>query len=421
MPDLTPIHHVKIPVSDVRASSEWYLRVLGLEVAIEFTEDGELRGVALKAPDGTTQIAFRYDPTRAAALAGFDLVALGVPTRDGVHAWVDHLAAIDTEARRPRHRPPRRHRPRRSPRPRRHRNPSLRHLTDHRPTRRIPMRHTDSGGDSEPLVLIHAAVFADWFVPFEREPAVAGRRRPAPDPRHPHRVLELRTRRAAVGGRPCRRVRGSVAPPRDRAGPGARSLLRLRGRAAAGARPPGAGRRARPGRAAADRPAPAAAGPGDGRRCDRPCPGRGDGRCRPGRPAYRLRHLPDGGVRSGVPIRDRVRPRPSRPGTRRTQLRLLLRRRGARARRVALRRGAGAPHRAAGSISSPAARAHPSPTASSTTSPRCSPTPAPPSFPAKTTCSPSAPPPPSPPSSPPRPPPSDRSDHVARVPSTQTW
>lgn len=39
------------------------------------------------------------------------------------------------------------------------------------------MRHTDSGGDGEPLVLIHAAVFADWFVPFEREPAVAGLRR----------------------------------------------------------------------------------------------------------------------------------------------------------------------------------------------------------------------------------------------------
>ena len=97
MPDLAPIHHVKIPVSDVRASSEWYLRVLGLEVAIEFTEDGELRGVALKTPDGTTQIALRHDPERAAALSGFDLVALGVPTRDGVHAWVDHLAAIDQQ------------------------------------------------------------------------------------------------------------------------------------------------------------------------------------------------------------------------------------------------------------------------------------------------------------------------------------
>lgn len=97
MPDLGPIHHVKIPVSDVGASTEWYLRVLGLEVAIEFIEDGELRGVALMAPDGTTSIALRHDPDRAEALYGFDLVALGVPTRDGVHAWADHLAAIDQQ------------------------------------------------------------------------------------------------------------------------------------------------------------------------------------------------------------------------------------------------------------------------------------------------------------------------------------
>jgi pimeloyl-ACP methyl ester carboxylesterase len=34
------------------------------------------------------------------------------------------------------------------------------------------MRHHDSGGGGEPLVLIHAAGFADWFVPLEREPAV---------------------------------------------------------------------------------------------------------------------------------------------------------------------------------------------------------------------------------------------------------
>lgn len=97
MPDLAPIHHLKIPVSDVRASAEWYRRVLGLELVIEFTEDGELRGVALAAPGVTTGIALRHDPARAAALAGFDLVALGVPTRDGVHAWADHLAALGQE------------------------------------------------------------------------------------------------------------------------------------------------------------------------------------------------------------------------------------------------------------------------------------------------------------------------------------
>jgi catechol 2,3-dioxygenase-like lactoylglutathione lyase family enzyme len=97
MPDLAPIHHVKIPVSDVRASTQWYQRVLGLEVAIEFTEDDELRGVALEAGDGTARIALRHDPERAAALSGFDLVALGVPTRGDVHAWADHLAGIDQQ------------------------------------------------------------------------------------------------------------------------------------------------------------------------------------------------------------------------------------------------------------------------------------------------------------------------------------
>jgi catechol 2,3-dioxygenase-like lactoylglutathione lyase family enzyme len=94
MLDLAAIHHVKIPVSDLRASTEWYLRVLGLKVAIEFNEDGELRGVALEASDGTTSIALRHDPERAAALSGFDPVALGVPTRDGVRAWADHFDHI---------------------------------------------------------------------------------------------------------------------------------------------------------------------------------------------------------------------------------------------------------------------------------------------------------------------------------------
>ncbi|MBH0780807.1 VOC family protein [Nocardia bovistercoris] len=94
MPDLAPIHHVKIPVSDVRAGADWYRRVLGLTVAIEFIEEGELRGVALENPGGTISIALRHDPERAAALSGFDLVALGVATRDGVHAWAEHFAAL---------------------------------------------------------------------------------------------------------------------------------------------------------------------------------------------------------------------------------------------------------------------------------------------------------------------------------------
>jgi catechol 2,3-dioxygenase-like lactoylglutathione lyase family enzyme len=94
VPDLAATHHVKLPVSDLRASSQWYRRVLLLEVEIEFMEEGELRGVALMDPTGTARIALRLDAERAAALSGFDLVALGVPTRDGVGAWVEHLDAL---------------------------------------------------------------------------------------------------------------------------------------------------------------------------------------------------------------------------------------------------------------------------------------------------------------------------------------
>jgi catechol 2,3-dioxygenase-like lactoylglutathione lyase family enzyme len=84
---LSGFHHVKLPVSDVPTSRDWYVRVLGLEVDIEFVDDGVVAGVALVDPDRTLSIALRHDPARAAALAGFDALALGVPTRDGVAAW----------------------------------------------------------------------------------------------------------------------------------------------------------------------------------------------------------------------------------------------------------------------------------------------------------------------------------------------
>jgi pimeloyl-ACP methyl ester carboxylesterase len=38
------------------------------------------------------------------------------------------------------------------------------------------IEYTDSGGDGEPLLLIHAGVLADWFLPLTVEPALAGHR-----------------------------------------------------------------------------------------------------------------------------------------------------------------------------------------------------------------------------------------------------
>jgi catechol 2,3-dioxygenase-like lactoylglutathione lyase family enzyme len=89
---ISGIHHAKLPVSDVSRSRAWYERVLGFESVIDFVEDGELRGVALRREGCPGQIALRQDPARARALSGFDAVALLVPTRDDVRQWE---AALD--------------------------------------------------------------------------------------------------------------------------------------------------------------------------------------------------------------------------------------------------------------------------------------------------------------------------------------
>lgn len=95
MSGLGGFHHVKLPVSDVARSRDWYVRVLGLQVVIEFVEDGVLMGVALVDAGESLSIALRHDPVRAAALSGFDAMALLVPTRDDVKHWAARLDDLD--------------------------------------------------------------------------------------------------------------------------------------------------------------------------------------------------------------------------------------------------------------------------------------------------------------------------------------
>jgi catechol 2,3-dioxygenase-like lactoylglutathione lyase family enzyme len=91
MPGLNGFHHVKLPVSDVARSREWYERVLGFRVEIEFVEDGTLMGVALDHPAGGPRLALRHDPDRAKAMSGFDAAAIGVPAREDVTEWRQRL------------------------------------------------------------------------------------------------------------------------------------------------------------------------------------------------------------------------------------------------------------------------------------------------------------------------------------------
>jgi catechol 2,3-dioxygenase-like lactoylglutathione lyase family enzyme len=92
--DVAGIHHVKLPVADVMRSRDWYQRAFGLVVEREFHEGVRLAGVSLIHPASPLRIALREDPTRAAALAGFDAVALTVATPADLQALLHKLDVL---------------------------------------------------------------------------------------------------------------------------------------------------------------------------------------------------------------------------------------------------------------------------------------------------------------------------------------
>ena len=89
-PVLAGIHHLKLPVTDLARSLEWYRSRLGYQVQVEFIEQGTLMGYALAHPAGGPYLSLRLDPDRARAAAGFDYFAIGVSDK----------AAMDLLARR---------------------------------------------------------------------------------------------------------------------------------------------------------------------------------------------------------------------------------------------------------------------------------------------------------------------------------
>jgi catechol 2,3-dioxygenase-like lactoylglutathione lyase family enzyme len=93
MPALAGVHHLKLPVSDLRRSQHWYESRLGYRLAEEFHEGGDLAGIGMKHPNGGPSLAFRLDPDRARRAAGFDYFAIGVPDEDSIKA----LATRPTE------------------------------------------------------------------------------------------------------------------------------------------------------------------------------------------------------------------------------------------------------------------------------------------------------------------------------------
>lgn len=98
-PSIIGIHHVKFPVSNLQRSRDWYERVLGLRVLVDFPdEDGVVRGVGGLLPgQPPVALALREHPAAAAGAAGFDPVSFAVTDRNATVAWAEHLDHLGVE------------------------------------------------------------------------------------------------------------------------------------------------------------------------------------------------------------------------------------------------------------------------------------------------------------------------------------
>src|SRR5262249_56694653 len=94
IPALAGVHHLKLPVTDLARSRDWYQTRLGYQVVAEFVEQGQLMGYAMTHSNGGPALALRLDPDRARAAAGFDYFAIGVPDKDAIGPLADRLTAL---------------------------------------------------------------------------------------------------------------------------------------------------------------------------------------------------------------------------------------------------------------------------------------------------------------------------------------
>jgi quinol monooxygenase YgiN/catechol 2,3-dioxygenase-like lactoylglutathione lyase family enzyme len=91
------IHHIKLPVSDLERSTEWYSAVLGARHLTELDHrrpDGTLFAVILDVPRIAGKVELRLDPKTAGALDAYDFLTLAIEDRTALDEWIRHLDAL---------------------------------------------------------------------------------------------------------------------------------------------------------------------------------------------------------------------------------------------------------------------------------------------------------------------------------------
>lgn len=96
---MTKILHVKLPVTNLQRSVDWYAALMNLDLTHEFISAGELRGAALRSAEGGFSFALRlreHCPGQP-SLHGFDVVALHLHGRAALVRLQERCWALGVE------------------------------------------------------------------------------------------------------------------------------------------------------------------------------------------------------------------------------------------------------------------------------------------------------------------------------------
>jgi catechol 2,3-dioxygenase-like lactoylglutathione lyase family enzyme len=90
------LHHIRIPVSDVMNSSDWFAETFGFETILITEDEDMVTGVVMTNKSGLF-VGFHFDEARSAALGDFPVIGLAVSDFDSWPAFLDAKGTAHSE------------------------------------------------------------------------------------------------------------------------------------------------------------------------------------------------------------------------------------------------------------------------------------------------------------------------------------
>jgi catechol 2,3-dioxygenase-like lactoylglutathione lyase family enzyme len=88
MPSLLGVHHIRLPVVDIEASSDWYQTVFGFEILLYEEEESMAVGAVLRHESGVVVGLHVAEASLVSAMEGFNVLGF---IGDDIPAWIEEL------------------------------------------------------------------------------------------------------------------------------------------------------------------------------------------------------------------------------------------------------------------------------------------------------------------------------------------